>query len=118
MGLCLFCQSSDHTMRSCKKTMFKVGSCCYTCGLPQNAYNEYIHGNSMIGECSDGLRDLVKGVCWYVFRDEELREKYLGKLCREDIGMKGFRRWLGERSGDYELVNGVRLMLRVWRDRR
>ena len=53
-----------------------------------------------------------------MFRDFELREKYLNELSSDDMNIEGFRRWLGCLKGDCEIVNGVRLMLRVWRDRR
>lgn len=61
----------------------------------------------MTGECEEGLRDLVKGVCWYVFRDVELREKYMNELLLLELGVVGFRKWMGKLLGDYELVNGV-----------
>ena len=47
------------------------------CGLPQRAFGDEIHGNVESGKCEDGLRDLMKGICWKVFRDDELNRKYL-----------------------------------------
>jgi hypothetical protein len=118
IGLCLFCQSCDHVMKECKKTIFKKGICCFHCGLPQRAYGEFIHGDVMTGSCWEGLRDLVKGVCWYVFRDIDYREKYLRDLGVEERRMEGFKRWIGELADDGEIINGVKLMLNIWRDRR
>jgi hypothetical protein len=105
-------------MKNCKKILLRKGSCCFKCGLPQRAYGEFIHGDNEIGECEEGLRDLMKGICWFVFRDFELREKYLSGLSSDEMNIEGFRRWLGRLEEDCEVVNGVRLMLRVWRDRR
>jgi len=85
-----------------------------TCGLPQMAFNEIIHGNIQTGECEEGLRDIVKGICWGIFRDEHLREKYLTAIF--DVDEKDFKEWMKEMDESMEMTNGVRLMLTVWRD--
>jgi len=33
------------------------------------------------------------------------------------MGETGFRRWMVEKGGDGELINGVRLMISAWRER-
>jgi len=85
-----------------------------TCGLPQMAFNEIIHGNIQTGECEEGLKDIVKGICWGIFRDEHLREKYLTAIFGVDE--KEFKEWMKEMDESMEIINGVRLMLTVWRD--
>ena len=85
-----------------------------TCGLPQMAFKEIIHGNIQTGECEEGLKDIVKGICWGIFRDEHLREKYLTAIFGVDE--KEFKEWMKEMDESMEIINGVRLMLTVWRD--
>ena len=86
-----------------------------TCGLPQMAFNEIIHGNIQTGECEEGLKDMVKGICWGIFRDEHLREKYLTAIFGV-LDEKEFKEWMKEMDESMEIINGVRLMLTVWRD--
>jgi hypothetical protein len=46
VGLCLKCQSENHTGRDCDMALrFRKGTCCYNCGLPQRLYQEFIHGD-------------------------------------------------------------------------
>ncbi|TMI78936.1 MAG: hypothetical protein E6H10_16205 [Bacteroidetes bacterium] len=78
------------------------------------AFNEIIHGNIQTGECEEGLKDMVKGICWGIFRDEHLREKYLTAIFGVDE--KEFKEWMKEMDESMEIINGVRLMLTVWRD--
>jgi len=78
------------------------------------AFNEIIHGNIQTGECEEGLKDIVKGICWGIFRDEHLREKYLTAIFGVDE--KEFKEWMKEMDESMEIINGVRLMLTVWRD--
>jgi hypothetical protein len=80
-------------------------------------FGEHIHGNVLSVECEVGFRDVMKGVCWRVFRLEELKEKYLlrkGVRCDED----GYKRWIIGLDTSGEMTNGCRLVLDVWRDRR
>ena len=64
------------------------------------------------------LRDLMKEICWFIFRDFELREKYLNELSSDDMNVNEFRRWLECLEENYEIVNEIKLMLRIWRNRR
>jgi len=87
-----------------------------SCGFPQILFGEHIHGNVESGECSGGLKDLIKGVCWRVFRVKELREKFLegkGVPSEED----GYKKWISQLDTSGEMINGCRLMLNVWRER-
>jgi hypothetical protein len=93
---------------------FRYGSCCVTCGLPQMAFGENIHGNIETGECEEGLKDLVKGCCWGIFRDQGLREKYLVNVFNGDE--RRFKDWMKEMDESREMTNGVSLMLMVWRE--
>ena len=111
---CLLCQSKEHDLRRCRRVDFKRGSCCMTCGLPQKAFGERIHGDMDTGECEEGLRDMVKGICWGIFRDEALRERYLMDIFKGSEGE--FKEWLAGMDESMEMTNGVRLMLGVWRD--
>ena len=115
VGLCLLCQSEDHNLRGCKRVDFKYGSCCVSCGLPQMAFNEKIHGKVETGECEEGLKDIVKGVCWGIFRDEYLKAQYLTDLFDGDED--AFKQWMKEMDDNMEMTNGVSLMLKVWRDK-
>ena len=77
-----------------------------------------IHGNRETGECEEGLRDIVKGVCWRVLRNECLRKKYLEKmgLKSEIDGDESYGRWLAGLDEGGEMVNAVRLCLNVWKE--
>jgi len=114
VGSCLLCQSKEHALRGCGRVNYKHGQCCMTCGLPQMAFGERIHGNVETGECEEGLKDMVKGICWGIFRDSELKGRYLLGIFNGDEGE--FKRWIVEMDESMEITNGVRLMLRVWRD--
>jgi len=74
---CLFCQREDHRARECEKAKFKRGSCCYTCGLPQEAYRKDIHGDVRTGECEIGLRDVIRGWCWALYGSEKCLQSWL-----------------------------------------
>ena len=118
IGLCLLCQSQEHVLKNCERLNIKKGVCCMNCWLPQRAFGEEIHGNIETGECENGLKDLMKGICWRVFREDELNGKYLeeeGVLIGDE---EDFKRWIIERDMSGEMINGCRLMLNVWRDRR
>jgi hypothetical protein len=93
---------------------FKYGSCCVTCGLPQIMFSENIHGNTETGECEDGLKDIVKGLCWGIFRNDSLRRKYLFNIFNGDE--EEFKEWMKEMDESMEMTNAVSLMLTVWRD--
>jgi hypothetical protein len=103
-------------MVRCKKPMFKKGSCCLSCGFPQKAFNETIHGDVGTGECESGLKDGMKGGCWRIWRSEELRLKYLFDCLDECRSSEQFKVWLGQMDLSGEMINGCRLMLRVYRD--
>lgn len=115
VGLCLHCQSGKHVGRECEKVRFKRGSCCYTCGLPQRAYGKDIHGNVRTGECEEGLRDIVRGGCWAVYRSEKWLRMWLGMEGLEWMDEGEFKRWIGEVEESGEMVNGAQLMMEVWR---
>src|SRR5579862_7934122 len=66
-GKCLYCQSKEHQGRDCKKIVFRKGSCCVSCGFPQKAFGESIHEDVRTGECEEGMRDIMKGICWGVY---------------------------------------------------
>lgn len=111
--LCLLCQSGEHALRRCQRIDFEHGSCCVSCGLPQMVFTEKIHGNMETGECEDGLKDMIKGGCWGIFRDEELKGKYLKNIFDGDEAE--FKEWLVKMDESREMTNGVRLMVDVWR---
>ena len=113
---CLLCQSSKHSMRDCKKPVFRKGSCCVSCGFPQKAFHEVIHGNVETGECEQGLGDAMKGAVWRIWRDEELREKYLKEYESEVETEDKFREWITRLDETGEFINGCRLMLIVYKD--
>src|SRR2546421_12388375 len=69
-GKCLYCQSKGHQGRECKKIVFRKGSCCVSCGFPQKAFGEVIHGDVRTGECEEGIRDIMKGICWGIYREK------------------------------------------------
>src|SRR5579859_6023527 len=115
VGLCLGCQSSRHGVRECEKVRYNKGLCCYRCGLPQRAFGEHIHGDADTGECEAGLEDVMKGICWRVFRDSILQERYLGDEIKWDRTEEWFRRWIAGADMSGEMTNGCKLMLRVWR---
>jgi len=85
-----------------------------TCGLPQIAFGENVHGNRETGECEEGLKDLIKGCCWAIFRDEHLKTKYLMDHFNGDE--EEFKEWKVKLDESREIINGVGLMLRVWRE--
>jgi hypothetical protein len=116
VGLCLLCQGKGHGLRDCRRVDFRKGSCCVSCGFPQTAFKERIHGNKMTGECESGLRDLMKGACWGVFRDVKLKEKYLSGIGAEVDSEEGYKKWLVKLDTSGEMINGCRLMLDIWRD--
>jgi hypothetical protein len=102
-------------MEKCQKVIIKRGACCMSCGLPQKAFGEHIHGNVYSGECEYGLRDIMKGICWKIFREDGLREKYIPEFGKgEEDRFKG---WLFEMDISGEMINGCRMMLNVWRER-
>ena len=90
INLCLICHSKEHKFKQCKKMQFRNGNCCFTCGFPQTAYGEPIHGNFETGECKDEeeLRDIIPCICWQVFRNIELKKKYLNENLKEDVFKK------------------------------
>ena len=89
-----------------------------TCGLPQRLFGEQIHGNVLTGECEPGLRDLMKGVCWRIFWKSALKEKYLLGM-EGDIGSEeDYKKWIQRLDTSGEMINGCRLMLNIWRDRK
>jgi hypothetical protein len=105
-------------MRNCKRLDIKKGVCCRHCWLPQTAFGEKIHGNIETGECEEGLKDLLKGMCWKIFRDDHLNGKYLEEELIVFEDDKEFKRWIIQRDMSGEMINGCRLMLEVWKDRR
>jgi hypothetical protein len=107
----------EHAFNGCKRVDFNDGDCCHTCGLPQKVYQEIIHGNIELGECENGLRDLMKGICWRVFREDELRWKYLSDVGGLYWTEDEFKHWLVRLDLRGEMINGTRLMLNVWRDK-
>jgi hypothetical protein len=117
--LCLYCQSREHAGRDCKKTQFKKGSCCWTCGLPQKAYGKDIHGNVRTGECSDvvGLRDIVRGGCWALYRREIWLRMWLNGKNIQWMSEERFREWIGLMEFEGEITNGVRTILCAWRNK-
>jgi len=46
-----------------------------------------------------------------------LRWRYLRGLKEKEMAEKGFKRWIGRLDEGGEMVNGVRLMVDVWKDR-
>jgi hypothetical protein len=64
------------------------------------------------------MKDLMNTICWKVFRDNELNEKYLeeeGVIIEEE---EDFKRWIVQRDMNREMINRCRLMLNVWRSGR
>jgi len=72
----------------------------------------------MTRECEEGLRDLMKGVCWKVYRDSGLREIYLKGVEGETRKEEDYKKWIIRLDTSGEMVNGCRLMLNIWKDRR
>jgi len=117
-GHCLFCQTEKHSSKGCVKVNFRKGSCCMTCGFPQILFGERIHGDIGTGECEKGLRDLMKGVCWGVYRDVKLKEKYLKDDGSEIVEEEKYKEWIIRMDTSGEMINGCRFMLNIWRDRK
>jgi len=115
-GLCFKCQG-NHRRESCEVVLYKDGTCCFSCGLPQRVYGEVIHGNRETGGCEDGLYHLMRGVCWRVYRTPELKRKYLMSVWREVESEMKFKEWLTRSDGSGEILNGCRLMFNVWKER-
>ena len=116
-NLCLQCQGSGHRMNECRRVDYRKGNCCLTCGFPQKCFDEVIHGDIRTGECEEGLMDLIKGVCWRIFRDGKLNSKYLEGLGDEVGDKEKYRLWLARMDTSGEMTNGCRLMLNIWRER-
>lgn len=87
-----------------------------SCGFPQKAFHEVIHGDVTTGECDVGLKDAMKGACWRIWRDKELRSKYLKDYEREIGTEEQFREWIARLDETGEFVNGCRLMLIAYKD--
>jgi len=114
---CLFCQSEEHAARDCQKVNFERGSCCYTCGLPQKAYGKDIHGKVMTGECEEGLRYVVRGGCWALYRSERWLKVWFESRGYEWKNESQFEHWFGKLEEEGEMINGVRVILEAWRDK-
>jgi hypothetical protein len=102
-------------MRNCKKLVFKKG-CCYTCGFPHRANGKDIHGNATTGECEDGLRDILKGGCWWLYRDKRWLKDWSERVGVSWSDEDEFKRWIETREEEGEILNGVRLILEAWRE--
>jgi hypothetical protein len=87
--------------------------------LPQKAYGKDIHGNVRTGECSDGqgLRDIVRGGCWALYRSETWSRGWLLKEGWEWMSEEEYREWIGEMEFEGEITHGVRMILSAWRDK-
>jgi len=117
-GKCLYCQSKEHQGRDCKKIVFRKGSCCVSCGFPQKAFGENIHGDVRTGECEKGMRDIMKGICWGVYREKRNEMRVFEELgIKEDINEEEFKKWISEMDVSGEMNNGCRMVLEVWRSR-
>ena len=117
-GKCLYCQSKEHQGRDCKKIVFRKGSCCVSCGFPQKAFGESIHGDVRTGECEEGMRDIMKGICWGVYREKRSEMRVFEELgIKEDINEEEFKKWISEMDVSGEMNNGCRMVLEVWRSR-
>ena len=91
-GKCLYCQSKEHQGRDCKKIVFRKGSCCVSCGFPQKAFGENIHGDVRTGECEKGMRDIMKGICWGVYREKRNEMRVFEELgIKEDMNEEEFK---------------------------
>jgi len=77
---------------------------------------EVIHGDSGTGACEDGMSYLMLGICWKVYRNEDLRRKYLKDEMKEIESEEKFGEWMIRNDQSGEMLNGCRLMLNVWRD--
>jgi hypothetical protein len=98
------------------KVMFKKGRCCLSCGFGQKAFKEVIDGDVVTGEYESGLKDGMKGGCWRIWRSAELGEKYLFDCLDECRSLEQFKVWLGRMDLSREMINGCRVMLRVYVD--
>jgi len=117
-GKCLYCQSIKHQGKDCKKIVFRKGSCCVSCGFPQVAFGESIHGDVRTGECEQGMRDLMKGICWGLYREKRNERDVFNKLgIDEDISEEEFKKWISEMDISGEMNNGCRMILEVWKSR-
>jgi len=114
-GKCLYCQSPDHPARSCTKLEFKKG-CCYKCGFPHKAWGLEIHGDMRTAACENGLRDLVKGGCWRLYRDETWLRVWMQKQGMRWKDEGEFKAWIQGMEVEGEILNGVRLILEAWRE--
>ena len=110
---CHRCLSEEHD-NTCERINFKTKRCCYTCGLPQKLFGEHIHGDTMTGECGESISSLIRGISWYIYRDEELRSQYIEEKFEND---GKFREWLVRMDETGEILNGCRLLMNVWKDR-
>ena len=110
-GKCLRCQNEDHSLKECVDVMYKGGSCCWKCGLPQMLGENYIHGDMRIGACEEGWRDKMFPLCYYLWRKSGWRER-LESHFRREWTEEGFREWIC--MIDRGITNGVRIMLWIW----
>jgi hypothetical protein len=113
--LCLFCQSKDHAGRDCVKMLFKKG-CCYTCGFPHKAYGKDIHGDVRTAECENGLRDILKGGCWWLYRSERWLQSWFERCGMDWKEEVDFKHWIETKEEEGEILNGVRVILEAWRE--
>lgn len=116
-GLCLHCQRRGHRVIDCQKEDFIHGTCCFWCGLPCRAYGEEIHGVMATAECEEGLRDIIVGSYWHLYRNEGwislwFSESGLGWMSEDE-----FKEWVVRKEGEFDIVNGVRLVIAAWRDK-
>jgi hypothetical protein len=94
---------------------FKLGV-CFKCWLPHQAWGLDIHGDIKTAACEDGLRDLVKGGCWRLFRDETWLREWMQKRGMSWKEETEFKSWIEDREEEGEILNGVRVVLEAWRD--
>jgi hypothetical protein len=64
-----------------------------------------------------GLRDIVRGGCWGLYRSERWLREWLNGQNIEWMSEEEFREWIGVMEFEGEITHGVRLILCAWRDK-
>jgi hypothetical protein len=65
--------------------------------------------------CEDGLRDIVKGGLWYLYRSGTWLREWFESRGQGWMDEAKFKSWAETKEEEGEIVNGVRVVLEAWR---